>query len=725
MQAALARFWCRDLPYLDGRLRFLWFSQLLCMTIFSYPPPFEKSARFSQGWMEQQADLFRLHDTLDLHAPTLGLGVDAARSYLSFDVLHATQRALLFSYACCALGLFSWASRLCAAVCCTILQFAQMRHAAHSHSHYLLRDALIFLVVEPYDPRFSLDALVCNALRRVRPLASCMSAPQQQRGHSVARKLILVDAVISLWFAGVFKLWIAGLRWTFGELILLGSEQDMCTGARAPTLSWLLVTRHQWFAPLLASGGLATELASLVCLFSPRSRLWGCAVAIGMHCGIKLFMKASFPFQALCYFLCADWRPLWAPLWQLVGKLGQQLLRTSDEDERCALAGSTEGEQDLHADEHAADDDADWMDDKTSLASRHAPIAPPGMPAALCASLWAVIAVLAALLRVDYWPLTSWALYCWTPDVVDPHATRPTDRFAAAAEWSPSMARAAAHTCLTVPYLTPTCLSAKNHAEAYTRVAARRIRLLFLMRTTNATVALLSRGEQRAHGQQASVHQKLHGLHLLFSDFRLASASLGRFPEREVLSTLNIETQRTSANAQPSLACERGRVTAPRTAPNRSPASSHLALYPSRSLVRRRSQPFSTPASVQSQGSSTHQRYRGLTRTEIVKELKMLLYSPSAKDLLDRPLHSLHRNAAATWSVKHSQTSAFAQHLFHRFTSRETARHLRPYVGDLERSLAVDSVRIYIRLREERSASNASRPANFYVKLGEFPPTTA
>ena len=182
---ALLRFWCRDLPYLDGRLRFFWFTQLLFMTVFSYPPPYEKSARFSQGWVEQQADLFRLHDALALHTPTMGLGVDAAQPYFSLQALQMTQRLLVSSYVCCALGLFSWVSRLCAAVCCTVLQFAQMRHAAHSHSHYLLRDTLIFLVAEPFDPLFSLDTLVCRAFGKICPLVSgTWVAPQQRRRNT-------------------------------------------------------------------------------------------------------------------------------------------------------------------------------------------------------------------------------------------------------------------------------------------------------------------------------------------------------------------------------------------------------------------------------------------------------------------------------------------------------------------------------------------------------------
>ena len=668
--ASLRAFWQQDMPCLDGRVRFLWFANLILMTEFAYPPPFQRSARFSQGWVKQQADLFRFHQAFGFRSPTMAMFVDAALPWYSLDFLMVAQGGLVASYAACALGVFSWVARLGAAVCCMILQFAQVRHAAHSHSHYVLRDALLCLVFEPFDPRFSLDALLCR--RAARPASSSTQPQPSQRG-SVARKMLLVNVVVSLFFAGASKLWLVGPSWGRGDVILASAAADCTSGAAWPALCEFLVTRGRWLARPLATAGCAIELLSLVCLVWPSARPWYFATAIGMHCGIKMVMKASFPFQAVVYLLCFDWEDLGRQLAGLCrGRSATRPLGCCDEF--CdGSTGPTRGGRDSA---------------KGGAASTR------GVTVctwAACA--WASVAVLAATFRVDFWPLTSWALYCWQPAAV---MTRGVPRLVSSPEWTASDAQAHALECLTVPFLTPTCFTAKNHAEVYARVAGRRMRIVFIMRAANVSLA--------AHGLVHGGSGARGDLYILYRDFVLADISLTPFQASDVRRTLALADSGTRYASTASRFLERH---------GRNGSALAMATRTSRSLppnlLRRASLPFeATPAGA----------HRGLRRSELTKELRMLLLAPTASDLTHRPLGSLLKTPSEE-SDRHLRTarsSLFAAHVLTHFTARASRLALRPYFVQHASWLHIQAVQVHFRLCQRGPGGKEER---YYVQLGE------
>lgn len=120
----------------------------------------------------------------------------------------------------------------------------------------------------------------------------------------IARKLVLVAAVSTLFFGGITKLINGGMKWMDGcslAYYVSNSNNGACKAMKA------LLQQYPWIAMLLGGGSVIWELASIGTLFVPFIRPYFFASAAAFHFGIWLTMHPNYLPQTLCYLICFNW----------------------------------------------------------------------------------------------------------------------------------------------------------------------------------------------------------------------------------------------------------------------------------------------------------------------------------------------------------------------------------------------------------------------------------
>jgi hypothetical protein len=294
---AIARFWCDDLPPLDGRLRSVFYLLLLAREVSSSTwtltlPEFARRVDLS---------LFLYPDGI-FHtlSPVLGASLPAP------GVLLGARAALVLCWLAAGVGLL-WRLTAPLTALLYLLLYGLAAGVGITHSgHVALWTLGALCFCQPHD-RFTLDTWLAARSPRYARLAG---APGPLSGSGFGRKLALLGAVASLAGGGFSKLWIGGLQWLDGKPIELFILRTAVVGDyRWPALARFLLA-HPRVLSAAAAATVALELGSVTALFSRRLRPLILAAACAFHIGILLVMVPAFWLQMISYIPCVDWQDL-------------------------------------------------------------------------------------------------------------------------------------------------------------------------------------------------------------------------------------------------------------------------------------------------------------------------------------------------------------------------------------------------------------------------------
>ena len=214
----------------------------------------------------------------------------------------------IFSWVLATIGLFTQPAKIATAI--SIVPLHALSIGIHySHGWYVPVYALVFLCLSKSDGDFSLDALIHKKWSFWPSGTACPSA---LGASGLARKLVLLVAVHTLFAGGVSKLLEGGWQWmdghTLQSYISLTSE---CLGTqpRQPMVANVILA-SQSLAVFCSMAAMVLELASPVALFSARARNVVVAGALAFHLMIYLVMAPRFLEQSWCYLLLVDWEKL-------------------------------------------------------------------------------------------------------------------------------------------------------------------------------------------------------------------------------------------------------------------------------------------------------------------------------------------------------------------------------------------------------------------------------
>ena len=289
---------------------------------------------------------------------------------------------------------------------------------APGHSPNLPAVALICLCFAENNlvDRWSVEWLLSRIYRRVTgsTRGSAKETPWQKGDASVggaARKLLLVQAVLVMFFAGVHKTATWGWKWLSGSTIGYSIRNQR---TRLPWLKKVVTEQITFLPTVLATSSVVGELFAVAALISPRWRPYAVFSWAMFHLGIFLLMNPNFLMQAMTYSLIVDW--------------GHILPRVENSK---AGGGCT-------------------VTCKWPQPPKERPN-PSKASSSMKAWAWLLSAVssvmfLASFLRIDYFPLASYSLYNWDPS--EPGFNK---------MFTADSVKSAAHRCVTEPPVNPTC----------------------------------------------------------------------------------------------------------------------------------------------------------------------------------------------------------------------------------------------------------------------------
>jgi hypothetical protein len=139
------------------------------------------------------------------------------------------------------------------------------------------------------------------------------SRPPKALGASgIARKLVLLVAVHTLFAGGISKLLEGGWQWMDGHTLqsyISLTWECLGTQPRLPFVAEAILSSIS-LAVFCSVAAMIVELASPAALFSARARNIVVAGALAFHLGIYFVMAPKFVEQSWCYLLLLDWESL-------------------------------------------------------------------------------------------------------------------------------------------------------------------------------------------------------------------------------------------------------------------------------------------------------------------------------------------------------------------------------------------------------------------------------
>ena len=422
---SLVKFWYCDLPPLSGPLRifyygFLFFNINWGTKFWTSGATYHFRASTCQEKAASLVFYRELNFQMKVDAGILGNFFFASMEdpeTMPCDTLAWTLRLALL---CSCVG---FGGRLPRVVAAAIWFFmVSLGHAAWGdtpgHSPNLPAVALICLCFAENNlvDGWSVDWLLSRIYRRVTgsTRVSEKEKPWQKGDPSVggaARKLLLVQAVLVMFFAGVHKTATWGWKWLSGSTIGYSIRNQR---TRLPWLKKVVTEQITILPTVLATSSVVGELFAVAALISPRWRPYVIFSWAMFHLGIFLLMNPNFLMQAMTYSLIIDW--------------GRILPRVDNSkvENGCAMT-------------------CKWP--QTPKDRPNPSKASSNMKAwAWILSAVAIIMFLASFLRIDYFPLASYSLYNWDPS--EPGFDK---------MFTAESVKSAAHRCVTEPPLNPTC----------------------------------------------------------------------------------------------------------------------------------------------------------------------------------------------------------------------------------------------------------------------------
>lgn len=283
-------FWLDDLPPLSGRMRAVFYSGLLFLGL-------TQSSPLSLATVLAGCDS-------DLVSPVEFVRWSGMDRWNAETIL-LIRNICIFSWVLAAIGLCTQPAKIATAAC--IVPLHALSIGIHnSHGWYVPVYALVFLCLSRSDSDFSLDAII---RKKWTSWPGEAPSPSSLGATGLARKLVLLVAVHTLFAGGVSKLLEGGWQWmdghTLQSYISLTWE---CLGTQ-PRLPWVAdaILSSMSLAVFCSVAAVIVELASLAALFSGRARNIVVAGALAFHLVIYLVMAPRFVEQSWCYLLLVDW----------------------------------------------------------------------------------------------------------------------------------------------------------------------------------------------------------------------------------------------------------------------------------------------------------------------------------------------------------------------------------------------------------------------------------
>ncbi len=210
-----------------------------------------------------------------------------------------------------ALGIASIVSAPLAALAAFILLPLPFLEGKISHYHHLFWFSAV-LSFGPIGHTLSIDSLV-------RRLFKGKSTLEKSPAYYLPIKFCWLLMGVLYFFAGIWKLWLNGLDWIFGDTLkaLLFAKWIELDG-------WTPSFRIDQHPLLLHSGALLTiafELSFLVLVLFRKTRIFAVLGGLAFHGMTQLFMRISFSNLLLCYVSLVDWSIVAQKL-RLGGKTG-------------------------------------------------------------------------------------------------------------------------------------------------------------------------------------------------------------------------------------------------------------------------------------------------------------------------------------------------------------------------------------------------------------------
>ncbi len=287
------RWWARDYPPLDGRLRAVTLLLLLAMGLnglirrsinaaFSCPDGLFEPAGIMQWVAAAGGTRSGLATALSLlEWPLTAVWFCAALGLGGRLPLMMTGLGVAFFVAC---------SKCCAAP------------VNHTWDFPMLSLLAVGFLCRP--GRWSLDHAIATRFPRW-PFTPSEAHSADLSGY--ARKLVLLFLVYSLFAAGVTKMRTGGLAWMDGQSLhyYLSSSGVPRTPLGPPLLAFLL--EHPKAVTGLSVWTIVLELGSLSALILARLRWPLILSAWGFHLAVFLLMLPKYWPQMACYLMVADW----------------------------------------------------------------------------------------------------------------------------------------------------------------------------------------------------------------------------------------------------------------------------------------------------------------------------------------------------------------------------------------------------------------------------------
>mmetsp|Transcript_29998 Transcript_29998/g.87640 ORF Transcript_29998/g.87640 Transcript_29998/m.87640 type:complete len:784 (-) Transcript_29998:238-2589(-) len=427
--ASLVKFWYCDLPPLSGPVRFFYYGFLFFdinwgNNFWASGATYHFRASRCQEKAASLVYYRELGFQMKVDAGVLGHFFAALQDPEEAIPCEAMAFALRLALLCACVGFAGRMPRVVAAAIWVVM--VALGHAwwgkPPGHSPNLPAVALISLCFAENNlvDRWSVDSLLARIYRRVTS-GTCTGGKQKdsppwQRGDpSVgggARKLILVQAVLVMFFAGVHKTATWGIKW------LSGSTIGYSIRTQRTRWRWLkkVVLQLPFLPTVMATSSVVGELFSVAALISPRWRPYVVLSWAMFHLGIFLLMNPNFLMQGMTYSLILDW-----------GRILPWIERSSIE-RGCVLT-------------------CNWPSASIER-PKPAKASPRMQVGAWVLSAIALLMFLASFLRIDYFPLASYSLYNWDPS--EPGFEK---------MFTADSVKEAAHRCVTEPPLNPTCLN--------------------------------------------------------------------------------------------------------------------------------------------------------------------------------------------------------------------------------------------------------------------------
>ena len=321
--AHLASFWLHDLPPLHPSIRILAYSGTLLISLISYVsrPPFGDSPL-------QAPELF--HYTLSSFFSLEGAMALLGRRWITQQRLRLLRAVMVAAWLCCIAGFGGRTPAVVLGLLHFLLHGVVSGCIGTSHRWYVPVYTLLALMFANGNASFSVDALIHRRYPSY-PLYSAFS-PSSVADSGLARKLVLIASISTLFYGGLTKLLNGGWKWLNGRSLAyyVSSEENGRWG-----LLKQLMNSQPALSLFLSVSSIVLECGAVVAVFSRFWRPIVLANAAAFHFGIWLTMWPNYAPQTWCYGVGTQWPwetvpryaelvpPAWAqstqPTWTLLG----------------------------------------------------------------------------------------------------------------------------------------------------------------------------------------------------------------------------------------------------------------------------------------------------------------------------------------------------------------------------------------------------------------------